>query len=302
MVGYVYITTNLINNKQYIGQHRSSTFSRSYIGSGKLLRKAIKKYGKENFACNILQRCETFKELDEAEKYWIAYFNADLSDNFYNLASGGYGKEGLRGKNNGRFGKPVSEETRQKISVRNKGKKRTPEQIEQNRICHTGLKYNMSEEVRERKSDHMKGKNNPMYGNHNTRYRMTEEIKQKISKTKKENWSLEAHYNYNKIAYTDPSTLETHYFIEGEQHKGWIKGNIKLSKKVNNKGENNPRARKLLAIETNEIFWGIKEVAIKFQTSRNTIVKYIGKFNPNIGLTLIDYNVDSSKFLLKEGD
>lgn len=292
MVGYVYITTNLINNKQYIGQHRSSTFNPSYIGSGKLLQKAIKKYGKENFSCNILQRCESFKELDEAEIYWIAYFNADIKDDFYNLAKGGYGKEGLRGKNNGRFGKPVSEETRQKISAKNKGIKRTPEQIEQNRISHTGLKYNISEEERKRKSDRMKGKNNPMYGNHNTPYQMTEEIKQKISKTKKENWSIETQFNYNKISYTDPLTLETHYFIDGEQPEGWIKGNIKLSEKVNNEGANNPRARQLLAIETNEIFWGIQEVVIKFQTNRTTVAKYIGKFNPNIGLTLIDYKVD----------
>jgi hypothetical protein len=32
MYGYVYITTNLINNKIYIGQHKSETFDSEYIG------------------------------------------------------------------------------------------------------------------------------------------------------------------------------------------------------------------------------------------------------------------------------
>lgn len=45
MYGYIYQTTNLINNKIYIGQHHSDVFDESYKGSRKLILRAIKKYG-----------------------------------------------------------------------------------------------------------------------------------------------------------------------------------------------------------------------------------------------------------------
>ncbi len=48
MYGYIYLTTNLINKKKYVGQHKSSKFDERYKGSGKLIKKAFKKYGKEN--------------------------------------------------------------------------------------------------------------------------------------------------------------------------------------------------------------------------------------------------------------
>ena len=48
--GFVYITTNLVNCKRYIGQCRfSNPRWKTYIGSGKLIKIAIKKYGKENY-------------------------------------------------------------------------------------------------------------------------------------------------------------------------------------------------------------------------------------------------------------
>lgn len=44
MIGYIYKTTNLINGKIYIGQKRSKKFLKErYLGSGKILKKAIKK-------------------------------------------------------------------------------------------------------------------------------------------------------------------------------------------------------------------------------------------------------------------
>ena len=45
----VYKTTNLVNNKIYIGVHKTSKPNDTYIGSGKILADAILKYGKENF-------------------------------------------------------------------------------------------------------------------------------------------------------------------------------------------------------------------------------------------------------------
>lgn len=45
MYGYIYITTNLVNGKKYIGRHKSEVFDESYKGSGLLLSRSIDKYG-----------------------------------------------------------------------------------------------------------------------------------------------------------------------------------------------------------------------------------------------------------------
>lgn len=92
---YIYLTTNLINGKQYIGQHKGS-INDNYLGSGTLILKAIQKYGKENFSKDILQICKTREEADWWEKFYINYFNAVESDNFYNLQEGGTKGDGWR--------------------------------------------------------------------------------------------------------------------------------------------------------------------------------------------------------------
>lgn len=89
MFGYVYVTTNLIDNTKYIGQHVSATFDKNYYGSGLLLIEAIKQFGKENFFIEILENCSNYQKLDEKEKYWISFYNATVSEEFYNLAEGG---------------------------------------------------------------------------------------------------------------------------------------------------------------------------------------------------------------------
>lgn len=65
--------------------------SKQYHGSGKLLRMAIEKYGEENFSTQIIEICDSREELAEAEKYWIKYYNAVESDEFYNISAGGDG-------------------------------------------------------------------------------------------------------------------------------------------------------------------------------------------------------------------
>lgn len=85
----VYCTTNLINGKKYIG--RDLRNNPKYLGSGKLFRAAIKKYGKENFEKEILCYAQDNNDLNELEKYYIDYYNAQKSDLFYNITSGGEG-------------------------------------------------------------------------------------------------------------------------------------------------------------------------------------------------------------------
>lgn len=80
----IYITKNLINGKKYIG--KDSHNDPNYLGSGALLLEDIKLYGKENFKKEILEYC-TKENLGEREEYWIDYFEAVKSKNFYNIRS-----------------------------------------------------------------------------------------------------------------------------------------------------------------------------------------------------------------------
>jgi len=85
----VYMTINLINNKKYIGA--DSKNNPDYLGSGKILKKAIKKYGKENFQKIILEECNSNENLFKKEIKWIELLNATKNKDFYNILSGGQG-------------------------------------------------------------------------------------------------------------------------------------------------------------------------------------------------------------------
>lgn len=83
----IYMTTNLINGKKYIGQTKRN--DDSYLGSGKKMLAAIKKYGKENFKRETLCICNSHEELNEKERYFISVYDATNSKNFYNIRPGG---------------------------------------------------------------------------------------------------------------------------------------------------------------------------------------------------------------------
>lgn len=89
MYGYVYKTTNLLNNKIYIGQHKGSTFDQYYYGSGSWFSRVLKKYGKENFKCEVIEECATAELLNEREIYWIEFYQSRNPQIGYNLAKGG---------------------------------------------------------------------------------------------------------------------------------------------------------------------------------------------------------------------
>ena len=90
MYGYVYITTNIINGKIYIGQHVSNTFEpEKYIGSGTILELAIQRYGKENFKNELICECFSQDELDQQEIFYIQYYNSTDRTIGYNITTGG---------------------------------------------------------------------------------------------------------------------------------------------------------------------------------------------------------------------
>lgn len=86
---YIYKITNKINGKWYIGKHSGS--DSDYMGSGKLLKHAYKKYGIENFEKIILEYCCSEEELNQKEIELILLSNAVNDPNSYNLAGGGNG-------------------------------------------------------------------------------------------------------------------------------------------------------------------------------------------------------------------
>lgn len=90
MYGYIYMTTNLINGKSYIGQHKyeGESLDPYYFGSGIIISEALKKYGKSNFEVKILEWCETKDELSNAEMSWIEKYDAANNDSFYNIDTG----------------------------------------------------------------------------------------------------------------------------------------------------------------------------------------------------------------------
>jgi group I intron endonuclease len=92
---YIYLTTNPINGKQYIGQHKGKPDD-GYLGSGTGILRAIAKYGKENFTKEILCFCETREEADQKEREYIKQYNAVEDKNFYNYQEGGNSADGWR--------------------------------------------------------------------------------------------------------------------------------------------------------------------------------------------------------------
>jgi len=146
--GFIYLTKNLVNGKIYIGQrvYKNNNSDKEYLGSGSILSKAIKKYGKENFERTTLEECENQQNLDDREKYYISEYNSTNKEIGYNIRKGGRGyqshspktcnkiSEGLKlyfsnPENRKKQSRHVSEETRRKIGEAGKGRKKTEETI-----------------------------------------------------------------------------------------------------------------------------------------------------------------------------
>ena len=196
----IYKTTNLVNGKQYIG--RDSHNNPNYLGSGPLLKKAIKKYGKENFKKEVIEECSSFEQMVEREEHWLNYYDVGNNPMFYNLQNSGtgvilkgernhfYGKkhseeskrkmsESTRGEKNPNWGKHHSDKTKQKMSLAQVGKVLSEETRKKLSISHTG-KYISDETKRKMRESQLRidrcGEKNHMYG-----VKLSEEARAKIS-------------------------------------------------------------------------------------------------------------------------
>lgn len=147
----IYKITNLLNGKMYIGQHTTSNIDDGYMGSGKIILRALKKYGKENFRKEWLMFCEDADELNYMERVYVDQTWVDRSDT-YNLNLGGECQkvsEQTRKKiSESSKGKRFSEETKRKLSIKAKnnpvkywkGKKIPDEYIRKMSEAHKGIK------------------------------------------------------------------------------------------------------------------------------------------------------------------
>jgi group I intron endonuclease len=145
---YVYLTTNLINGKQYVGDHTiNPKEKRYYIGSGLINELAIKKYGEKNFFKEILEWFDTRNESFIAEEKYIKQFNT-LVPNGYNISpTGGMGVNGGL----------HSQESKDKVSHKNKGKN----------PWNKGINYTKEYIDKFCKGKHnQKGNKNSMFGKH----------------------------------------------------------------------------------------------------------------------------------------
>jgi len=130
----IYKTTCLVNNKIYIGQSKYN--KKSYLGSGKLILKAIKKYGKDSFIKEIIIEGDVSKEeLDKLEIKYIYEHQSTDTNIGYNIESGGYGNSYLQNIkiSESNKGKVISDKTRIKMSKSKLGKTASDE-----------TKYNLS--------------------------------------------------------------------------------------------------------------------------------------------------------------
>ena len=141
--------------------HKTEDLNDGYMGSGKYIKRAIKKHGVENFTKEILHVFDNEKDMKDKEKELVI-----LDEMSYNIKLGGKGgfdhinsKPRPKRKKGWRI---CSEETKQKIGVKNSGAnsfwfgKQRPDQSEMMRELFKHKNPVFKVEVREKISNSVK--------------------------------------------------------------------------------------------------------------------------------------------------
>ena len=233
---FIYITTNTLNGRYYIGVHSTDNLDDGYKGSGKLLKQAFKKYGKKNFTTKPIQFYNSKTLAEQWEEYIVDETFIQFEDN-YNLTTGGgliYHTKEIRAKISAyASGRIFSSEARKNMGASRIGLKHSEET--KKKMSESAKGKIFSEETRKKMSLNSNniGKSNPMYGkNHTT------EARKKMSEA-----------NKGKI-------------ISPEQRQYY---------KDNFSGSNSTHAKVVRDITTNKIYGCIKEAAEDLQVTYSTL-------------------------------
>lgn len=223
--GYIYLLRNKRNGMIYIGKKKGNRVDENYYGSGVLIGRAIEKYGKESFEREILCWCNSLKELNKAEKKFIAKYDSQNKDIGYNLTSGGDGFAGHH-----------TEEAKRKIGEAHKGK---PHTERQKQLMSEAAKRRppMPEDVRKKISEKHKGMHGYWLGKKRSeedRKKMSEAAKHRAPmkpSTREKNSKRMIGNTYGK------GRIHIHKGKEGKmiypdefiayQNLGWVKGRSK---------------------------------------------------------------------------
>lgn len=177
----IYLITNVINGKMYVGQtcqeiktrwsHHKGDANR---GSSRYFARAIYKHGDDKFVVESISLCISKRVADILEKFWISKLKTNLASHGYNLTLGG---EGACGTN-------VSLKTRFKMSQSRVGKVQSEETITKRVAYHLGAKR--SEETKEKIRDAWKIRRQTP---------MSEETRRKLSEAGLLRWQRERDKN-----------------------------------------------------------------------------------------------------------
>jgi hypothetical protein len=250
-IHYLYKTTCLITNRYYIGMHSTYNLEDGYMGSGKRLRRSIRKYGVENHVKEILEFFENRDLLIEAEKKSIT--PEMLKDkNCMNLMAGGEG--GF-----------ISEEQQRHRSIC--ANKKHNEKMVNDLLYKENWLIKMKDGL---KKAYSSGKLKPHGGGWNRGILTSDETKNKMSETSKGMGIGEANSQYgtcwiNKGGIDKKIKKQDFELYLSE---GWDKGKT-------------PKIDKSIIIEIKNFYSECKsyqKTANKFGISKSTIVNYIHRF------------------------
>jgi group I intron endonuclease len=251
MLGYIYKTTNLLNNKIYVGQHLAAEFDENYKGSGVMLTRAFKKHGKENFTCVLLEAVETKEDLNSREIFWIDKLNSRDPRVGYNITAGGEGtigyihtEEAKTKMSRAKKGKPLTDAHKKAIGLASKGHSMSNISKEKLRESRLGTKH--TDETR-RKMHEAHQKNPKVF---------TEDYRRKLRESRAKaladgTWSI----SEEGMAHLRESGSRQKT-VEHCQHISETRINSGVAA-----GAKNPRAKKIYCVETNTVYSWAGEAA-----------------------------------------
>lgn len=271
LVHYTYIIRH-INGKYYVGRHSTNNLDDGYMGSGKWVR-SIK--DKSTLTKHIIAFYDNVEKLKIAEQELIdKYWDDEYCKNYSKSSSGA-----AHGSDNHMFGKIVSDETKQKLSIAGIGRKLSLESKKKCSVTKIGELNPMYGK---------RGELNPMFG---TIRNHSEETRQKISKGN----SGDKHWNYGNTGNCNEETRQK----MSTSHMGKIlskehKENLRLA----NLGRNPSVETRQKISKGNSGKVRTEETKLNQSIRQKDIGKFRGNSNPKAKLNNILVKEIKTKLLL----